>query len=296
MLITKNISKSFLNKKVLEDVSFSPVAGKITTILARNGTGKSTFLKIMAGLEFPDQGEVLYHGIELSDVNFPFVNDIFFVHEHLSFELPMIMHDLAIIYSKNFSHWNKSLFEKMVKDTKFDLHKRFNDYSRGQKMQFSLMVAIASNPKVLLIDEVTSVIDIYARKYFLDLLAEFAHQGGTVVITTNIIEELEHYTDYLVIFSNCKIILNEKLEDIPRLFIKIRKQKDQDHLVFKHHRCVYSGINSDKSESYIVPADLFHQFKLTDNFIDQRKISLSDIFVYYFTLSTELDQKHEIAV
>ena len=92
-------------------------------------------------------------------------------------------------------------------------------------MQFLLAHAIACRRKVLLLDEITSVIDVYARKYFLDLLREYCDEGGSVIITTNIISELEFYTDHLVIIKDNKIALSGSGKEILNSFIKIRKTK-----------------------------------------------------------------------
>ena len=71
-------------------------------------------------------------------------------------------------------------------------------------MQIVLMIGLASSPEILLLDEITSVIDVHGRKYFLDLLSKFVSSGKTVVITTNIISELEFYTDNLIVLKTKK--------------------------------------------------------------------------------------------
>lgn len=269
--------------------------GKLTTLLGENGSGKSTLLNILSGYELPDEGSVTYDEVPLDNVNFPFKHDIFFVHEKLDYTLSITIKEYISILRKRVPNWNARLFRKMVKDRKIDLNNNFQNFSRGQKMQVALMIGLASAPKVLLLDEITSVIDVYGRKYFLDLLEKYVSQGNTVVITTNIINELEFYTDNLVVIKDRKVVLNKKVEDIPSQFIKIRNPGNMVHPVFSHENCVWSGVNSDKSISYIIPVGLYEDCKVPDELLDKRKSTLEDVFIYYFSQVENCEENNEDA-
>lgn len=282
MIKIKNLSKSFFTNTVLQGVDLEIEEGKLTTLLGENGSGKSTLLNILSGYELPDEGSVTYKDISLDNINFPYKHDIFFVHEKINYTLSITVNEYISILKNQIPNWNEKLFQRMVKDRKIDLNNNFQNFSRGQKMQVALMIGIASNPKVLLLDEITSVIDVYGRKYFLDLLEKFVSKGNTVVITTNIINELEFYTDNLVVIKNKKIVLNKSVDEIPNQFVKIRNPGDSDHPIFSHDNCVWSGVNSDKSISYIVPVDLYSTSKIPSELIDRRKSTLEDVFIYYF--------------
>lgn len=283
MIKIKNLSKSFFTNTVLQGVDLEIEEGKLTTLLGENGSGKSTLLNILSGYELPDEGSVTYKDTSLDNINFPYKHDIFFVHEKINYTLSITVNEYISILKNQIPNWNEKLFQRMVKDRKIDLNNNFQNFSRGQKMQVALMIGIASNPKVLLLDEITSVIDVYGRKYFLDLLEKFVSKGNTVVITTNIINELEFYTDNLVVIKNKKIVLNKNVDEIPNQFVKIRNPGNSDHPIFSHENCVWSGVNSDKSVSYIVPADLYNASKVPNELIDKRKSTLEDVFIYYFS-------------
>lgn len=291
MLIAKNITKKYLGRTILSNISISPKIGSITTLLGKNGAGKSTLLRILAGHESAELGSVTYKDTELSNPNFPFVHDIAFIHEQLNFDLPYSMNQFICNLKPHLPKWDQDLFQKMILDTKFDIYKLFNQCSRGQKMQFVLMMTLASNPKIILIDEITSVIDVFGRKYFLELLATYAKLGGTVVITTNIIDELEHFTDQIIILKDEELVLNNAINDLPQLFVKIRKGNNQDHAIFKHQLCIWGGTNSDKSVTYIVPKNIFEDLGSPEYLLDKRKTTLEDLFMYYFSVK----KKHEIA-
>jgi ABC-2 type transport system ATP-binding protein len=292
MIKVKHLSKTYDDKLIIDDVSFDLPLGKFITLLGQNGAGKSTFLRLLSGYELPDKGTVSYRDEELSSVSFKYVHDICFVHENLDFKVPYVMSEFIEIFKEAVPNWDQDFFNQMLKDRKIKLDKNFQEYSRGQKMQIGLMIALASQSKVLLLDEITSVIDVYGRKYFLDLLDQHVKKGNTVIITTNIISELEFYTQQLLILKDQKIALNESIENIPQLFIKLRRRKDEDHEIFHQENCIWAGVNSDFSVSYVAPVELVTQYELPENMFDKRTSTLEDIFIYYFTRE-ELDQNYE---
>lgn len=264
-------------------------------MLGSNGSGKSTLLNLISGYESPDYGEVTYKDEKLSKLDFSYTHDIFFVHEKIDYLIPMTVNEYIEILKEQIPLWDQNLFEQMVTDRKINLEVNFQNLSRGQKMQVVLMIGLASKAKVLLLDEITSVIDIYGRKYFLDLLEKHVQAGNTVVITTNIINELEFYTDKLIVIKDKKIALNKTVDEIPELFVKIRKQKDKDHEVFSRSDCVWAGINSDKSVSYIVPLSTYERLNLNEEIVDRRVSTLEDVFIYYFNKHEEKEEPNENA-
>ena len=295
MIKISKLTKKYDDKIIIDDVSFELELGKFITLLGQNGAGKSTFLRLMSGFELPDEGQVYYKNEELTSTNFSHVHDLCFVHENLNFKVPYIMSEFISIFKETIPEWNQEFFDKMLKDRKIKLNKNFQEYSRGQKMQIGLMMALASNAKVLLLDEITSVIDVYGRKYFLELLDQYVKKGNTVIITTNIISELEFYTQQLLILKDAKIQLNASISDIPQLFLKLRMINNEDHEIFHNEKCIWAGVNSDRSVSYVAPVELVTQYELPEHVFDKRSSTLEDIFIYYFTKEAQEDDHADAA-
>lgn len=290
MIKIRGLSKSYDNTKVLDNIDIDIELGKFITLLGQNGAGKSTFLRVLSGFDIPEEGQIYYKGEDLSSPNFSHIHDICFVHENLNFKVPYVMKDFINIFKESIPNWDQKFFDQMLDDRKIKLDKNFQDYSRGQKMQIGLMIALASNAKVLLLDEITSVIDIYGQKYFLDLLDKYVEKGNTVIITTNIINELDFYTQHLIIIKDKEIALNASVKDIPQLYLKLRCAKEDQHEIFNSHKCIWAGVNSDKSISYVAPIELVTSYELDDKFFDKRSSTLEDIFIYYFTRREAQDE------
>lgn len=287
MIKLKNVVKKFEDQLIHQDINLEFEQGKLTTLLGANGSGKSTLLKMIAGIEHPTEGSITIDGESVHEFNFSKKHEIFFIHENLEIHVPMSMKDYIIIMKESMPNFDLDLFYKIAEDRKISLDKNFFEYSRGQKMQMTLAIGIASNSPILLIDEVTSVIDVYGRKYFLDLLDKYVSTGKTVIITTNIINELEFYTNRLIILKNNIVTLDKDVGDIPELFKKIRRPKNTNHEVFGDENCVWAGVNSDHSVSYIIPLNDYEKYDVPDEFHDKRKSTLEDVFVYYFTEQSE---------
>ena len=290
MIKLDGIHKTYNSTLILDDINLRVQEGKFVTLLGRNGAGKSTLLRLMAGNELASKGKVYYKDVDLCAFNFPFKNDIAFVHENINIVVPQTFDRYVDELKHSIPNWNQEFFNKMAKDRKISLDRHFQFYSRGQKMQLLLMLALASNPNVLLLDEITSVIDVYGRKYFLDLLQEYSSQGRTVVMTTNTINELEFYTEHLVILDDKKIVLDKDIGDVPVVFKKLRILPYQEHPITKDPLCTWAGVNSDNSANYIIPAKLEKKYDINPEMYDRRKISLEDIFIFYFSCEKEVHE------
>ena len=92
-------------------------------------------------------------------------------------------------------------------------------------MQIVLATELAKSPSILLLDEITSILDLNSRKYFLNKFSAFCQQGGTIILTTNIISEVQAYATDLIIIKNGHIPLNKKIENVNKHF-KIIKIND----------------------------------------------------------------------
>jgi ABC-type multidrug transport system ATPase subunit len=148
-------------------------------------------------------------------------------------------------------------------------------------MQVSFAHAIAICPEVLVLDEITSVLDAHARAYFMNYLGKFCKDGGCVIMSTNIVSEVEHFADHVILLEDSAVKLDMPLSEISKIFCKIRKKVGDESEVFRHEKCVEVGINSDKSISFIIPRDLLERHNLADHFLDYRAVTVQEVFMYY---------------
>ena len=209
-----NINKNYYFLNVLKDISLYLEKGKFYGLLGENGAGKSTLFQIIVGLERASTGHGEILGESIGDLPSQLKQDIGIVSEKIELDSPLSVKSFFEFYRGYFPRWNQELFDEIIDHQKLDLSKRFNRYSRGQKMQMILAGELAKSPKILLIDEITSVLDVYSRLYYLKILENFKSSGGTIFLTTNVINEVDTHLDHVFILKKGKMVFNGSIEKI----------------------------------------------------------------------------------
>jgi len=196
----ENISKRYLYDWIIKDMSHTFSSESITGINGINGSGKSTFIKMISGYLSPSKGKIEYsiddQKIDRSDlfkyislaapytdiINEYDVEEMF--HFHCKFKKMRIDNDL-------------SLFLDIVK-LKGSKGKQIQFYSSGMKQRLQLALALLTDSNLLLLDEPTSYLDQENKLWFYDLLSQHKN-GRTIIIASNDNEDFEHCDDVLVI-------------------------------------------------------------------------------------------------
>jgi ABC-2 type transport system ATP-binding protein len=286
----RNIKKKYQQKFVLDSVSFDIEEGSFTTLIGCNGAGKSTTLRLISGNEAIDGGSLLTFGLDPYAFSFPYRSDVFFIHENYQISFPVNLLEMMTHYRKVFPRWSDQIFNEILKERKFSIKKNFMDLSRGQRMQFLLMVALASRPKLLLLDEITSVIDIDGQRYFLEKLKKFTRDGGSLVITTNILSEMDDFTDHLILLQDSRLMVNSKAEEMKKRYFLLKDIENyplisQENLVkVRHH---FDGKNLYLASREILEEDTgLFKYCISD------RPRLEDILIFHFkNKKDEFDEK-----
>lgn len=282
IITAKSLHKKYHDRAVLSGLSFEIVPGTFTTLLGANGTGKSTLLRLISGAEFPDSGDVLFKGVPVQNWNIEHKSDMFYINENIHIESSLPMEEFVGRFKNLFPRWHEAFFRQMVKDRQLDLSRFYHQYSRGQKMQLNLIIALATTPEVLLLDEITSVMDVYSRRYFLGLLHRFCQAGRTVVMTTNIISELQYYTTDLLLLQQGRLKLQGKLADVQGGFIKLRFPAGSLHPILNSPWLKWAGINHDGSDNFLLSSERALSMQVPPEFLDPRETTLEDVFIFHY--------------
>ena len=137
------------------------------------------------------------------------------------------MKDFFKFYAEFFPRWDNQLFKKIIKHQRLDLCKQFKKYSRGEKMQLVLIAELCKSPDILLIDEITSVLDVYGRQFYLNLFKEFTqNKNGTIFLTTNIITEVSRYLDHVFVLRNGELVFDDDKKNISNVVVRIEDPND----------------------------------------------------------------------
>lgn len=282
-----NVRVTFGDKTVLDDVTIELAPREFVTLLGPNGVGKSTLLNVFAGLLLPDQGSITFNNESLENFGFSQVGRIGHINEDLKFFFIGKLSKFIKTLSSCCDKWDQQYFDKIITSLDLNIESSFDQYSRGQKVQMNVAMNLAMGKDIIFLDEVTSVLDSRARKIILDELKSFCDRGGTVLVTTNIIDELDFYSDRVIILKDGKISLDCNRNEISTEFVKVRIQPEDISEFEKNEDVVWSKINSDGTHTYIVNKS-FKEFP--ENFlIDRRAATLEDIFIFNFSAARGLE-------
>lgn len=213
ILSIENINKSYKNKAVLKDISFSINEGEIVALIGPNGAGKTTLMKIISNLLDQDSGTVKICGLLAKD------NRVDYLSKFSSIiETPSLYEMLSGYENINFIRKiNNISMEKMNSILKFiNIGKSINDkvknYSLGMKQRLALGIALINEPKLLILDEPTNGLDPEGVIEFRGLLKKFASESGmSILISSHILSELDKICTRVLFIKDGELV---EIEDI----------------------------------------------------------------------------------
>lgn len=207
--------------------------GHLYGLLGRNGAGKTTLLKIMTGLLFPQSGEALLDGQPSCKRTAKQLQNVYFLQEEIyvpHLKISQFEKAFAPFYP-NFSH---EQFAKYLREFEMDNMLGFIDkFSHGQKKKVMIAFAMATNVPLLIMDEPTNGLDIPSKSIFRKIMASYADEQKTVLISTHQVRDLHSLIDAVSILDNGRMILNASTYVITdKLLFDVNDEKSEDAKVF----------------------------------------------------------------
>lgn len=190
----------------IKGISFEIREGEIFGLLGPSGVGKSTTQKLLIKLLTGYKGQVLYKGKDLN-----LYRDDYFEEIGVGFEMPVHFSKLTAEENLNFF---KKLYSSTI-DTELllkrvglyeDRNKKIAEYSKGMKVRLNFVRAMLNNPKVLFLDEPTNGLDPKNARIIKKIIREFKEQGGTVLLTTHLMNDVDELCDKVAFMAEGKIV------------------------------------------------------------------------------------------
>ena len=211
---------------------------QIIGLIGANGAGKSTTFKLMIGLIRPDQGNAEVFGRNAADLGAEEKQKIGVVFSDSGFSEYLRVQQLISVMKRFYPDFQEKEFRKRCERFKIPLNKQIKDFSTGMKAKLNVLLALSHDSRLLLLDEPTAGLDVVAREEILDLLREYMEiPGRTIVISSHISGDLEHFCDDLYMIHEGKIVLHEETDRILEEygFLKISEQEyevlDKEYLL-----------------------------------------------------------------
>ncbi len=252
MISVQNLSFRYSkNEKLFNELDLELKPGMIYGLLGKNGAGKTSLLKIIAGMLYPDNGECLLDGVSTTDRLPATFNDMYFIPEE--FKLPSITIEAFLKANAPFySKFNYSLFESCLQEFQLNRSDNLKQLSFGQKKKAILSFGLSTNTKYLILDEPTNGLDIPSKSQFRKMVAAALTDDRSFIISTHQVRDLESLIDPVIVLDNGKIIFHEGFENIgEKLALRVSSKLDLDEVIhYEKSLGGYSMICKNKGYEY----------------------------------------------
>ena len=287
MITAKKFTKIFDTKTAVDSLDISIEQGRIYGLVGTNGSGKSTFLRTVSGVYYPDGGEV-YVDDEPVYENVAAKHKVFFVSDDMYFLPNGSMDDMSRMYKGLYPTWSQEKYEKLASKFPIDKAARVKTFSKGMRRQAAIILALSCQPKYLLLDEAFDGLDPVIRVAVRKLIAdEVMERDMTVVISSHNLRELEDFCDTVGILHKGRLIMQHTMDALSDRFCKVQaafakdsgvditKFENDKILSVKQSGSVYTvafAMGCDEAEKYMAAYNPV--------FVDYIPLTLEEVFVY----------------
>jgi ABC-2 type transport system ATP-binding protein len=211
---TAGLGKRYGSLWALQDCSVTVPAGRVTALIGPNGAGKTTLLKILAGLSRPSAGEVSVLGRQPGP-DAGFLDSIGYLAQDIPLYRRLSAGDHIRIFARLNRHWDAGAAADRLAALNIPVTRAVGSLSGGQRAQVGLSLALAKQPRLLLLDEPVAALDPLARHEFLSSLAEAAAEGGpAVILSSHLLRDLEQVCSHLILLSASRTQLCDSIDNV----------------------------------------------------------------------------------
>lgn len=211
ILEIKNLCKNFDDKKILKNINLSVKKGRIVGLLGKNGTGKSTLIKIINDLLTITSGEVLINGMKPSIET---KKIIAYLPERSFLDKNMTIQEILDYFSLFYDNFDKEKAIKLLKDLDLDINLRLSKMSKGMQEKVCLILVMSRNALLYILDEPLGGVDPATRDYILDTILSNFNEEASVIISTHLIQDIERILDDVIFIDKGEIVLSSEADKL----------------------------------------------------------------------------------
>lgn len=216
ILTLQELSKTYANGRGVHGANFSMNPGDITGLLGANGAGKSTVMKLIAGLLLPDGGALCHRGVAKAEGTGRLLLDVgFMVEQPEAFGYLTAMENL--MQKARFYPNGITSAERALEQVGLTAHRneKVKTFSMGMKQRLGLAFALTGDPSLLVLDEPTNGMDIEGRTDFRELLLSLRNNRGVaILLSSHLVSELEHLADGVVVLHEGRQVATADMAEI----------------------------------------------------------------------------------
>jgi len=206
-----DLNKSFGQKKILKNVNLNIPRGKIIGLLGKNGTGKTTLIKLINDLLTISSGQILVNG---NPIGVESKKIISYLPERTYLDKGMTVEKTVEYFAKFYDNFDSEKAYKLLKELGLDTHQKLAKMSKGMQEKVQLVLVMSRNAELYILDEPLGGVDPATRDYILDTILTNFNDGASVIISTHLISDIERILDSVIFIDKGEIILTAQTDEL----------------------------------------------------------------------------------
>ncbi|MBY7142132.1 ABC transporter ATP-binding protein [Virgibacillus sp. NKC19-3] len=266
--------------KALDKLSCTLKQNTITGLIGRNGAGKTTFLKILAGFWKETSGEVQVFAKHPFNNIFVSANTIY-VDDQMHFPATLTLIEILKEAERFYEKWDRQLAKRLFDYFSFHPNHIHRDLSKGKKSTFNMIVGLASRCALTMFDEPTSGMDTAVRKdFYRALLKDYLDHPRTIIISSHHLEEMEDLLEDVLLMDRGKKLLHLPMDELKEYAVGLAGRTEIVRQWARGKEVLFAKEIGVNTSYVVVKQESFLMEKATRLGIDVTPVSSSDLLVY----------------
>ncbi len=229
LVTCNNLTKAYGKKIAVDHVSFELESGHIVGLLGPNGSGKTTFIKMLNGLLRPTSGELLVNG---QPIGVESKKVISYLPDQTYLNMNQKVEQVIQYFAEFYDDFDTARAYHMLADLQIDPQSRLKSMSKGTKEKVQLILVMSRKADLYVLDEPIAGVDPAARDYILRTILSNYDPSASILISTHLISDVENILDQVLFIQNGHLVLNMSVDDI-----RIKEGKSIDSLFREVFKC-----------------------------------------------------------
>ncbi len=209
-LVLEKVSKNYKKKNVLSNISISFNSDDITCIVGKNGIGKTTLLKAIAGEIELNDGTILLNNKQISSK----LNDVILIPDTILLPQSLSIIEVVEMFERRNKRYDRKYVEDYLDFLNIDLSQPIGILSKGNQEIIQLALLIANKPKFIIFDEPFAAVDITKRDFLYNKIIDLATDGTGIIITSHIVGEIQNLFTRVVLLESSNLYKDINIDDI----------------------------------------------------------------------------------
>ena len=245
----RNLTKTFAEGAVgVSGLNLEIQPGTVYGLMGRNGAGKTTTIRLLMGLLRPNHGDARVLGEDLRFASRTLRAKVAYVSQSEQMPGWMTLRDLSRYLGNFYDRWNKSFVEDLAIRWGVSSLQPMGTLSGGEQRKAAIILSLASEPEVLILDEPAAGLDPLSRRELINEVVGVLnrHTGATILFSTHIISDLERVAEWIGVLDSGRLVLNRSLDDLHNCFRRVQvifpgESPPPQFAIPGAARCVVSG-------------------------------------------------------